>query len=170
MNPKRATAATERGQGVTNTPSRVPELGRGSNRRTAARRFEMVAGVPLPADELAEALQQYEATRYLEGRKGRTDRREQFEGWRFAAAARACLDPEVSGSAHFPATAGQPGVEWITLNAWARRHGVAGSTARRWVSRDMLSGQRVGRDWLVEATARPPIRTRKPLTDKENQA
>lgn len=168
MNRQRATAGAEQGPGITRGPSRVPELGRGAarpaDRRTAPPKIAYAAGIALPAEGLSEALTDYIAKKYTAGRD--TGR---FPGHLFDAAARACLNPEVSDSAHFPSTAGQPGADWITIAEWARRYGIPSSTARRWVSRDMVKGRRVGRQWFMDSAASPPPRTRRSPTDKETK-
>lgn len=119
---------------------------------SAARPVVLVAGIPLPLDELADALDQY-ATSRLQAERATRRGGPAFRSLPWQAAAQQL---RVSATAQQPV----PGVRRPRMLTCAEYGTVVGRspvTARRWAANGQLPGavQLAGR-WLIPATATPP--------------
>lgn len=140
----------------------------------------MVGGrvVPLPAVELADALDRYAAARVGQDRRTRAPRRGEtprpaFQSGPWGAASEALRavdhDPEISQIGPVIAAGGELGAdrlperELITLTEWATRNDVAERTARDWARTGRFPrATQLGNTWHVPAdTPRPTRRRRK---------
>ncbi|WP_434480834.1 hypothetical protein [Gemmatimonas sp.] len=51
-------------------------------------------------------------------------------------------------------------VEWVPLHAKADEWGVPLDTAQKWAKRGLITAEKQGRNWYVQASATPPSLTR----------
>lgn len=115
----------------------------------------LVAGVSLPAEELADALAGYVTGRLLEDRRRSSGRA--FVSGPWAEAIR-----RMRASAHQRPESWTP-PHLVGCAEWAKglAHGVDPATVRRWCKRGAVAGAvKVGNTWLLPADAAPPTRGR----------
>lgn len=117
-----------------------------------------VAGVLLPADELAQAVDAYVVRRLLDDRSRRTGPAFNAGPW---LAARDRLDSSASAE---HSGCGWSRVPLLGCAEYGSIHGRASSTVRGWAAQGRLPGAtRRGRDWQIPATTPPPPRRKATL-------
>lgn len=122
-------------------------------------RVVLVAGVPLPAAELAQALDAYVTGRLMD------ERRRPAGGAAFRSAPWSAVVRRLENDAGAGAGIGVVDARFPPLvgcDEYGSMVGRSASTVRVWCSTGRLSGaRRVGRDWRIPVTAEPPIDRRR---------
>lgn len=118
----------------------------------------LVAGVPLPAAEVAEALDRYALARLMD------ERRRPAGGRAFRSAPWAAAVGQLrAGASAENGAEGWGNTPLVGCAEYAVLVGRSPSTVRGWAAAGALEGaRRAGRDWLIPVDAPPPTRRRTP--------